>query len=94
MFFFSFFLKSYYNIRRKTVYRLHLFICLAHLFGALMLNTHILNRNRNATTTLSRNVRCAFRSESLLGAFWIAKNANFHHADNEDSDQHHKNIPI
>ena len=30
---------------------------------------------------------CAVWSESWLGAFWIAKDAKFLHADNEDSDQ-------
>ena len=30
---------------------------------------------------------CAVWSESLLGAFWIAKDAKFLRADNEDSNQ-------
>ena len=30
---------------------------------------------------------CAVRSESLLGTFWIAKDAKFLHRDNKDSDQ-------
>ena len=44
---------------------------------------------RPAKTQISLRIRevSSVWSESLLGAFWIEKDAKFLHADNEDSDQ-------
>ena len=41
---------------------------------------------RQAKIQISLRI-CAVWSESSLGAFWIAKDTNFLHADNEDSNQ-------
>ena len=41
---------------------------------------------RPAKIQISLRIRAGW-SESSLGAFWIAKGAQFLHADNEDSDQ-------
>ena len=41
---------------------------------------------RPAKSQISLRIRAVW-SESSLGAFWIAKDARFLHADNEDSDQ-------
>ena len=40
---------------------------------------------RRVKIQISLRIRAVW-SESSLGAFWKAKYANFHHADNEDSD--------
>ena len=47
---------------------------------------HTFGNIRLAKTQISMRIR-AVRSESSLGAFWIAKDVKFLHADNEDADQ-------
>ena len=47
---------------------------------------HISGNGRPVKIQISLCIRAVW-SESSLGALWIAKNTNFLHADNEDSDQ-------
>ena len=50
------------------------------------MSEYILPYVRTAKIQIRLRIRAVW-SESLLGAFWIAKDAKFLHAGNEDSDQ-------
>ena len=79
------------DMNNSRFFYLKIFIFLVIKFS-VYLNRHafVMDIIRAATLANVPTDMCAhrrFRSESWLGTIWTAKDANFLHADNKDSDQ-------